>query len=121
MAAPDSSEPTPRAGDPNKPTPAGADPSTRKPHSRWRAPLLLIGKIALVTFGAYLVVEAVRAVDWRSVGDAMARLNFVEIIVIALLVMVRQVVNASTLPVLVPKLSMPHAISTAFSGTLIQT
>ena len=92
-----------------------------KPHSRWRGPLLLVLKIALVIVGAYLVVEAVRAVDWQEVGDAIGRLNFVELIVLALLVLVRQVVNACTLPVLVPKLSLPHAISTAFSGTLIQT
>jgi len=119
MTAPDSAEPSPP---PNESAEVASDPiAALKPHSKWRGPLLLVLKIALVIFGAYLVVEAVRAVDWQSVGDAISRLNVVEIIVIALVVAVRQVVNASTLPVLVPKLSLPHAISTAFSGTLIQT
>ena len=109
--------------------PAGANPADGGPAAeqavrqrpRWRGPLLLIGKIALVVIGAYLVIEAVRAVDWRSVGDGLSRLNLIEIVVIVVIVGVRQMVNASTLPVLIPKLSLPHAFSTAFSGTLIQT
>ena len=40
---------------------------------------------------------------------------------IALLVGVRQFVNSATLPVLVAGLRVPHAVSTALSGTLIQT
>ena len=44
-----------------------------KPHSRWRGPLLLVLKIALVIVGAYLVVEAVRAVDWQEVVQGVTR------------------------------------------------
>jgi hypothetical protein len=40
---------------------------------------------------------------------------------VALIVAVRQTVNASTLVILVPKLKLSHALSTALSGTLIQT
>jgi uncharacterized membrane protein YbhN (UPF0104 family) len=86
-----------------------------------KAALLMIGKIALVLLGAWLVVQAVRAVDWGQVGDALGRLSWLEILVIALVVGVRQVVNSTTLPVLMPGLSLPHALSTALSGTLIQT
>jgi uncharacterized membrane protein YbhN (UPF0104 family) len=86
-----------------------------------KAALLMIGKIALAVLGAWLVVKAVRAVDWGQVGDALGRLSWLEILLIALVVGVRQFVNSTTLPVLMPGLSRPHALSTALSGTLIQT
>jgi putative heme transporter len=89
--------------------------------ARWRRILVLLAKIALVVGGIYLAVQALRAVDWSQVGDALGRLTWWEIGVIVLVVAVRQTVNASTLPILVPGLSLPHALQTALSGTLIQT
>lgn len=83
--------------------------------------MLGLGKIVLVAVGIWLVVQAARAVDWAQVGGALGRLNWLEIVVIALIVGVRQLVNSATLPVLAPGLSFPHAVSTALSGTLIQT
>ena len=99
----------------------GAREATGKPVPRWRGPLLLAGKILLVVVGVWLAVNALRAVDWAQVGGALARLTWWEIVVIALIVAVRQTVNASTLLILVPGLRLPHALSTALSGTLIQT
>ena len=58
---------------------------------------------------------------WAAVGDALGRLTWWEIGVIVLLIAVRQTVNAGTLPILIPGLSLPHALQTALSGTLIQT
>ncbi len=89
--------------------------------ARWRRVLVMLAKIALVVIGVYLAVQALRAIDWAQVGDALGRLTWWEIGVIVLIVAVRQTVNASTLPILVPGLSMPQALSTALSGTLIQT
>ena len=94
---------------------------TGNPAPRWRGPALLIGKILLVLAGVWLAFAALRAVDWSQVGDALARLTWWEIVVVALLVAVRQTVNASTLMILLPGLRLPHALSTALSGTLIQT
>src|SRR5690349_14952054 len=81
----------------------------------------MLAKIALVLGGIYLAVQALRAVDWAQVGDALARLTWWEIAVVVLLIGIRQTVNAATLPILVPGLSLPHALQTALSGTLIQT
>src|ERR1700712_5669766 len=89
--------------------------------SRWRGPSLLLGKILLALAGVWLAVAALRAVDWSQVGGALARLTWWEIIVIALIVAVRQTVNASTLLILLPGLRLRQALSTALSGTLIQT
>src|SRR6195952_1096785 len=89
--------------------------------SRWRGPSLLLGKILLALAGVWLAVAALRAVDWSQVGGALARLTWWEIVVITLIVAVRQTVNASTLLILLPGLRLPHALSTALSGTLIQT
>jgi hypothetical protein len=91
------------------------------PPPRWRAPLIMLGKILLVLAGVWLAVQALRQVDWQQVGDALARLTWWEIVVVAMIVAVRQTVNASTLVILVPKLKLSHALSTALSGTLIQT
>lgn len=100
---------------------AAVAPGTGKPAPRWRAPLLLVGKILLVLAGIWLAVAALRAVDWSQVGDALARLTWWEIVVVALIVALRQTVNASTLIILIPGLRLSHALSTALSGTLIQT
>jgi uncharacterized membrane protein YbhN (UPF0104 family) len=89
--------------------------------ARWRRILVMLAKIALVLVGIYLAVQALRAVDWSQVGDALGRLTWWEIGVIVVIVAVRQTVNASTLPILIPGLSLPHALQTALSGTLIQT
>lgn len=89
--------------------------------ARWRRILVMLGKIVLVVGGIYLAVQALRAVDWSQVGDALGRLTWWEIGVIVLLIAVRQTVNAGTLPILIPGLSLPHALQTALSGTLIQT
>ncbi len=94
---------------------------TDKPAPRWRGPLLLAGKILLVLLGIWLAVQALRAVDWAEVGGALARLVWWEFVVIALIVAVRQTVNASTLLILLPGLRLRQALSTALSGTLIQT
>ncbi len=96
-----------------------AAPRPGKP--RWRGPLLLLGKILLVLVGVWLAVAALRAVDWAQVGDALARLTWWELAVIALIVAVRQTVNASTLLILLPGLGLSQALSTTLSGTLIQT
>ena len=97
-----------------------ADPGP-KPHPRWRGPLLMVAKIAALAIGVWLVVEALRQVDWVQVGDALSRLTWWEIVVIIAIVGIRQTVNASTLPVLARGLSLGHALSTALAGTLIQT
>lgn len=91
------------------------------PPPRWRAAVLLVGKILLVAAGVWLAVQALRQVDWQQVGDALGRLTWWEIGVVVVIVAVRQTVNASTLVILVPKLKLTHAVSTALSGTLIQT
>jgi uncharacterized membrane protein YbhN (UPF0104 family) len=100
-------------------------PGTGKPVStappRWRAPAILAGKIVLVLAGIWLAVQALRQVDWAQVGDALGRLVWWEIIVIVAMIGVRQTVNASTLIILVPRLRLAHALSTALSGTLVQT
>jgi len=83
--------------------------------------VLLIGKILLVAGGVWLAVQALRQVDWAQVGDALGRLTWWEIVVVALIVAVRQVVNASTLVILLPGLRLRQALTTALSGTLIQT
>ena len=83
--------------------------------------MLLIGKILLVAGGVWLAVQALRQVDWAQVGDALGRLTWWEIVVVALIVAVRQVVNASTLVILLPGLRLRQALTTALSGTLIQT
>ncbi len=95
--------------------------SRSNPPPRWRAPLIMVGKILLVLAGAWLAIQALRQIDWQQVGDALARLTWWEIAVVATIVAVRQTVNASTLVILVPKLKLSHALSTALSGTLIQT
>jgi len=97
-----------------------AEPQAEQ-RARWRRTLVMLAKIALVVGGIYLAVQALRAVDWSQVGDALGRLTWWEIGVIVLIVAIRQTVNASTLPILVPGLSLPHALQTALSGTLIQT
>ena len=91
------------------------------PPPRWRAPAILTGKIVLVLAGIWLAVQALRQVDWAQVGDALGRLVWWEIVVIVLMIAVRQTVNASTLIILVPRLRLGHALSTALSGTLVQT
>src|ERR1700712_1721433 len=88
---------------------------------RWRRPVLLVGKILLVVGGVWLAVQALRQVDWEQVGDALGRLTWWEIVVIAIIVGIRQTVNASTLVILLPGLRLRQALTTAFSGTLIQT
>lgn len=88
---------------------------------RWRRPALLVGKILLVAGGVWLAVEALRQVDWEQVGDALGRLTWWEIVVVALIVALRQTVNASTLVMLLPGLRLRQALTTALSGTLIQT
>ncbi|HEY5880992.1 MAG TPA: lysylphosphatidylglycerol synthase domain-containing protein [Nakamurella sp.] len=100
-------------------TPAVTDRAEQR--ARWRRVLVMAAKIVLVVGGVYLAVQALRAVDWAQVGDALARLTWWEIGVVVLLIAVRQSVNASTLPILIPGLTMPHALQTALSGTLIQT
>ena len=69
----------------------------------------------------WLAIQALRQVDWAQVGDALGRLVWWEICVIVLLIGVRQTVNASTLIILIPGLRLGHALSTALSGTLVQT
>lgn len=96
-------------------------PPAAERKARWRRVLVMLAKIALVLGGIYLAVQALRAVDWAQVGDALARLTWWEIAVVVLLIGIRQTVNAATLPILVPGLSLPHALQTALSGTLIQT
>ena len=88
---------------------------------KWRGPVILVAKILVALVGVWLVVKALRQIDWAQVGDALGRLRWWEIVVVVLIICVRQSVNASTLVVLIPKLSMVHALSTALSGTLIQT
>ena len=100
--------------------PASTDPPARAP-GRWRRPVLLIGKILLVAGGVWLAVQALRQVDWAQVGDALGRLTWWEIVVVAMIVAVRQTVNASTLVILLPGLRLRQALTTALSGTLIQT
>ncbi len=100
---------------------SAAAAATEKAVPKWRGPLLLAGKILLVVIGVWLAVNALRAIDWAQVGGALARLTWWEIVVIAVIVAVRQTVNASTLMILLPGLRLPHALSTALSGTLIQT
>ena len=92
-----------------------------KPPPRWRAPVLMAGKIVLVALGVWLAIAALRQVDWAQVGDALGRLTWWEIAVVVVIVAVRQTVNASTLVILLPRLRLSHALSTALSGTLIQT
>ena len=81
----------------------------------------MVAKIAAVAVGVWLVVGALRQVDWAQVGDALSRLTWWEIMIVIAIVGVRQTVNASTLPVLVRGLRLRHALSTALAGTLIQT
>jgi len=100
-------------------TPHKADHGAGPP--RWRRPVLLVGKILLVVGGVWLAVQALRQVDWAEVGDALGRLTWWEIMVVALIVGVRQTVNASTLVMLLPGLRLRHALTTALSGTLVQT
>lgn len=88
---------------------------------RWRRPVLLAGKILLIAGGVWLAVQALRQVDWAQVGDALGRLTWWEIVVVALIVALRQTVNASTLVILLPGLRLRQALTTALSGTLIQT
>jgi hypothetical protein len=116
MTAPDPATPEHSTGEPT-----ATDARAAKRVPRWRAPLLMVLKILAVVIGVYLVVQALRAVDWAQVGDALGRLTWWELVVIVLIVCVRQTVNAGTLPVLISGLSLPHALSTALSGTLIQT
>ena len=82
---------------------------------------MLVGKILLVLAGVWLAIQALRQVDWEQVGDALGRLTWWEIGVVAMIVAIRQTVNASTLVILLPKLRLSHALSTALSGTLVQT
>src|SRR6476646_4634388 len=105
--------------DPTAPAPEPNPPPDRR--ARWRRVPVMRAKVSLGVIGIYLAVQALRAIDWAQVGDALGRLTWWEIGVIVLVVAVRQTVNASTLPILVPGLSMPHALSTALSGTLVQT
>lgn len=104
-----------------EPTVSQPPPAEAERKARWRRILVMLAKVALVVGGIYLAVQALRAVDWSQVGDALGRLTWWEIGVIVLIVALRQTVNASTLPILVPGLSLPHALQTALSGTLIQT
>jgi len=83
--------------------------------------VLLAGKILLVVGGVWLAVQALRQVDWAQVGDALGRLTWWEIVVVAIIVAFRQTVNASTLVILLPGLRLRQALTTALSGTLIQT
>lgn len=101
--------------------PGGSGPAQAEQKARWRRIVVMLAKIALVIGGIYLAVQALRAVDWAQVGDALGRLTWWEIGVVVLLIAIRQTVNASTLPILIPGLSLPHALQTALSGTLIQT
>ncbi len=105
----------------NEVPPESEDPATAFPPPAWRGPVLLVGKILLVLVGVWLAIQALRQVDWAQVGDALGRLTWWEIVVVAVIVAVRQTVNASTLVILLPKLKLSHALSTALSGTLIQT
>lgn len=100
---------------------SAAGPAAPGTPPRWRGPLLLVGKVLLVLAGVWLAIQALRQVDWQQVGDALGRLAWWEIVVVAVIVAVRQTVNASTLVILLPKLRLSHALSTALSGTLIQT
>jgi hypothetical protein len=100
-------------------TPHQADHTDGPP--RWRRPVLLVGKIGLVVGGVWLAIQAQRQVDWAQVGDALGRLTWWEIAVVALVVGVRQTVNSSTLIILLPGLRLRHALTTALSGTLVQT
>jgi len=100
---------------------SAAGPAAPGTPPRWRGPLLLVGKVLLVLAGVWLAIQALRQVDWQQGGDALGRLAWWEIVVLAAIVAVRQTVNASTLVILLPKLSLSHALSTALSGTLIQT
>lgn len=88
---------------------------------KWRRPVLLIGKVLLVAGGVWLAVQALAQVDWAQVGDALGRLTWWEIVVVAMIVALRQTVNASTLVILLPGLRLRQALTTALSGTLIQT
>ncbi len=96
-------------------------PPPAKRRSRGRAALVMIGKVVLVLVGIRLVIAALRSVDWAQVGDALGRLTWLELLVIAVIVGIRQFVNSSTLSVLLPGLPLRHALSTALSGTVIQT
>ncbi|PRZ35210.1 lysylphosphatidylglycerol synthase-like protein [Antricoccus suffuscus] len=88
---------------------------------RWRRVALVAAKILVVLLGIWLAIAALRQVNWAQVGDGLGRLVWWEILVVALIVMARQVVNASTLLILLPGLRFSSALSTALSGTLIQT
>ena len=82
---------------------------THQQAPRWRRAALQTGKLLLVAAAAWLAIAALRKVDWAQVGDALARLLWWEIAVIAVIVAVRQTVNASTLVILLPGLGLIHA------------
>ena len=48
--------------------------------------MLLVGKVLLVLVGVWLAIQALRQVDWAQVGDALGRLTWWEIVVVALIV-----------------------------------
>ena len=95
------------------PQPAPVPPPAKR-RSRGRAALVMIGKVVLVLVGIRLVIAALRSVDWAQVGDALGRLTWLELLVIAVIVGIRQFVNSSTLSVLLPGLPLqPCAVDRA--------
>ena len=87
----------------------------------WRGVLTVLVKVAIGVVIAYLVLSFVRSIDWAEVGDALGRLRWWELLVMALLIAIRQTANASPLVFLLPGLGLPHAVSNGLSGTLIAT
>lgn len=92
-----------------------------RPKPAWRGPLLLLLKVALAVGGVFLVIRLVRRVDWGQVLDAVGRLHWWQLVIVLLVVLVRQTLNASPLAFLVPGLGMTRAVMNGLAGTLITT
>jgi uncharacterized membrane protein YbhN (UPF0104 family) len=87
--------------------------------SRRRAWLIRIALLVVAAVVLWTVVQLVGRVDWSAVGDALGRLAWWQLVVLLLVVVVRQVLNALPLAFYIPGLSVLRATLNDLASVLM--
>lgn len=93
-------------------------PTFRQRAKPFVRPLVILAISILV---GWIIVGLVGAIDWSAVGDALRQVDAVEFAVLAVLLLVRQTLNAIPLTQFVPGLGLGRSVESDLTANLVGT